>query len=328
MRHLDVWRKSRTDHQWNDDGGQEVSGPWPGCILLTVMNEKTPDGYTWSGRRLTKNPSNIWTRLRVGWSCQVCLKQLKRKRGSVGRLRNQSSTMFEVFSIRTIWSFGMPQKRAKKVGRASGIHHALLGSTPWALGKPLQKKSDNRKSRCAHVSLKPTSLRESATTTSKGEITKILLQKRSFQVVDAPQLGAHYDTHVPCHENSGCEGRSRHWEGKGRRKPRLREVIEKAQKERRTVHFATLMDLYHLKNSELEHKFQKYKGQVVLLCVWIRVWMRVCSVNHGLNAHVLQHFCSSSRNKECSQSQKTKQHNRFTWSRSCVAGTHAPLHAQ
>ena len=40
--------------------------------------------------------------------------------------------------------------------------------------------------------------------------------------------------------------------------------IEKAQKEGRTVHFAKLMDLCHLKNSELEQEFQKYKGRVVL----------------------------------------------------------------
>ena len=36
-------------------------------------------------------------------------------------------------------------------------------------------------------------------------------------------------------------------------------------KERKiTVHFATLMDTCHLKNAELELKFQKCKGRVVL----------------------------------------------------------------
>ena len=30
------------------------------------------------------------------------------------------------------------------------------------------------------------------------------------------------------------------------------------------VHFASLMDLFHLKNSELEPQFQKYKGRVAL----------------------------------------------------------------
>ena len=45
-----------------------------------------------------------------------------------------------------------------------------------------------------------------------------------------------------------------------------REVIQEAQKEGRTLHFATLMHICHLKNSELDQKFQKYKGCVVLRC--------------------------------------------------------------
>ena len=35
-------------------------------------------------------------------------------------------------------------------------------------------------------------------------------------------------------------------------------------KVRRTVHFATLMDICHLQNAESEPKFQKYTGRVVL----------------------------------------------------------------
>ena len=37
-----------------------------------------------------------------------------------------------------------------------------------------------------------------------------------------------------------------------------------ARNKGRKVHFASLMDLCHLKNSELEPKFQKYKGRAVL----------------------------------------------------------------
>ena len=44
----------------------------------------------------------------------------------------------------------------------------------------------------------------------------------------------------------------------------IKEVIAEARDEGRTVHFASLMDLCHLKNSELEPQFQKYKGRVVL----------------------------------------------------------------
>ena len=43
-----------------------------------------------------------------------------------------------------------------------------------------------------------------------------------------------------------------------------KEVIQEAQREERTVHFAALMDICHLKNSELGPQFQKYKGRAVL----------------------------------------------------------------
>ena len=41
------------------------------------------------------------------------------------------------------------------------------------------------------------------------------------------------------------------------------EVIEEARHKEVKVHFATLIDICHLKNSELEKKHQKYKGRVV-----------------------------------------------------------------
>ena len=42
------------------------------------------------------------------------------------------------------------------------------------------------------------------------------------------------------------------------------EVIAEARNKGKTVHFASLMDLCHLKKSELEPKFKKYKGRVLL----------------------------------------------------------------
>ena len=42
------------------------------------------------------------------------------------------------------------------------------------------------------------------------------------------------------------------------------EVIAEAWNEGKTVHFASLMDICHLKKSELEPQFQTYKGRVVL----------------------------------------------------------------
>ena len=43
-----------------------------------------------------------------------------------------------------------------------------------------------------------------------------------------------------------------------------KEVIDEARTSGATVHFASLIDICHLKNVELEAKHQKYKGRVVL----------------------------------------------------------------
>ena len=43
-----------------------------------------------------------------------------------------------------------------------------------------------------------------------------------------------------------------------------KEVIDEARMSSATVHFASLRDICHLKNAELEAKHQKYKGRVVL----------------------------------------------------------------
>ena len=43
-----------------------------------------------------------------------------------------------------------------------------------------------------------------------------------------------------------------------------KEVIDEARTSGAKVHFASLMNICHLKNAELETKHQKYKGRVVL----------------------------------------------------------------
>ena len=42
------------------------------------------------------------------------------------------------------------------------------------------------------------------------------------------------------------------------------EVIDEARTKGAKVHVASVMDICHLKNAELEAKHQKYKGRVVL----------------------------------------------------------------
>ena len=73
-------------------------------------------------------------------------------------------------------------------------------------------------------------------------------------------------------ENSRCKGSSA--EGMGKLEKILawqltkvrnkKEVVDEARKKGNKVHVASLMNLCHLKNSELEPKYQKCKGRVVL----------------------------------------------------------------
>ena len=53
---LDVMQESRIDDYWNIDGSRNLSGSWTG------FSEKPPDGFSWSGERLTRKTADIQAR--------------------------------------------------------------------------------------------------------------------------------------------------------------------------------------------------------------------------------------------------------------------------
>ena len=57
---LDVKQEKRIDDYWNIDGSRELSSdPWTGFTQFTLLEEKPPDGYMWSGGRLTHPVTKI-----------------------------------------------------------------------------------------------------------------------------------------------------------------------------------------------------------------------------------------------------------------------------
>ena len=65
---LDVKQEKRIDDYWNIDGSRDLLDPWTGFTPFTLLEEKAPDGYTWSGGRLTRKqqtsrPDHIWPEL-------------------------------------------------------------------------------------------------------------------------------------------------------------------------------------------------------------------------------------------------------------------------
>ena len=65
---LAVKQEKRIDDYWNIDGSRDLSDPWTGFTQFALLDEKAPDGYMWSGRRLTRKqltsrPDHLWPEL-------------------------------------------------------------------------------------------------------------------------------------------------------------------------------------------------------------------------------------------------------------------------
>ena len=65
---LDVKQEKRIDDYWNIDESRDLSDPWTGFTQFTLLEEKPPDGYMWSGWRLTRKqltsrPDHLWPEL-------------------------------------------------------------------------------------------------------------------------------------------------------------------------------------------------------------------------------------------------------------------------
>ena len=65
---LDVKQERRIDDYWIIDESRNLSDPWTGFTQFTLLEEKPPDGYVWSGVRLTRKqltsrPDHLWPEL-------------------------------------------------------------------------------------------------------------------------------------------------------------------------------------------------------------------------------------------------------------------------
>ena len=59
---LDVMQERRIDDYWNIDGSRDLSDSWPGFTQFTLLDEKPPDGYMWSGGEIDEKTANIQAR--------------------------------------------------------------------------------------------------------------------------------------------------------------------------------------------------------------------------------------------------------------------------
>ena len=79
---LDVKQEKRIDDYWNIDGSRDLSDPWTGFTQFTLLEEKHPDGFVWSGVRLTRKqltsrPDHLWPEFweKIGKNAELKEKQ-------------------------------------------------------------------------------------------------------------------------------------------------------------------------------------------------------------------------------------------------------------
>ena len=91
--HLDVKQEKRIDDYWNIDGSRDLSDPWTGFTQFTLLEEKPPEGYMWSGWRLTRKhltprPDHLWPEI---WKTMGKNAKLKEKKRSNEKLHLENA---------------------------------------------------------------------------------------------------------------------------------------------------------------------------------------------------------------------------------------------
>ena len=124
-------QESRIDDYWKNDGSRDLSDSWTGFTQFTKLSEKPPEGYFWSGERLTKRqatsrPDHLWPELWRGMS-----KNAKLREKHKWAIENQSSIMQEDYeesislTLRTWSSRIFFRKKCKeKIGNTNGSSYA------------------------------------------------------------------------------------------------------------------------------------------------------------------------------------------------------------
>ena len=132
---LDVKQEKRIDDYWNIDGSRDLSDPWTGFTQFTLLDEKAPDGYTWSGGRLTRKqltsrPDHLWPELWKSMGKNAKLKEKQKWSEEKLHLENARKCVESILSTPRIRNSRKPSRT-----RVRSWKHQLLLLCPVKLRK-------------------------------------------------------------------------------------------------------------------------------------------------------------------------------------------------
>ena len=260
---LDVKLEKRIDEYWNIDGG---------FTQFTLLDEKPPDGYTWSGERLTRKqltsrPDHLWPEL---WKSMGKNAKLKEKQ----KWSEEKIHLDNARKLRGIYFIDPEDKEFKETikNARKKLETSIAPAMPCKIMKNCESGgSDKNKTKLACILEANESTRMRMGNSEppnhedhiagKGEnslqhynlVHKFIPMPQAMKI---PAAKAAVDKEWEKLEKISA------WNST--KVKSKKQVIDEARTSGATVHFASLMDICHLKNAELEAKHQKYKGRVVL----------------------------------------------------------------
>ena len=253
---LDVMQESRIDDCWNIVGSRDLSDSWTGFTQFTLLDEQPPDGYMWSGRRLTKRlatsrPDHLWPELWAKLGRNAKLKEKQKWSIEKPKLDNARR-------LRGIYFIDPEDKEFKET-----IRNARKKLETPMTPAMLCKKSKKGEIRSMTNDFKS----NFACILEASEATRMRMEECLPKYHEDLFAGEGYTMKIPAAKAAV----DKEWE-KLEKIPawdltRVRsksEVIDEARTKGAKGHFVSLMDICHLKNAELETKHQKYKGRIVL----------------------------------------------------------------
>ena len=269
---LDVKQEKRIDDYWNIDGSRDLSDPWTGFTQFTLLDEKPPDGYTWSGGRLTRKqltsrPDHLWPEL---WKSMGKNAKLKEKQ----KWSEEKIHLDNARKLRGIYFIDPEDKEYKETikNARKKLETSVAPAMPCKIMKNCGSGGSNKnrtKLACILEANESTRMRMGNSEPPNHEDHIAGQGENSLQhynlvhkFIPMPQA-----MKIPAAKAAV----DKEWEKLEKisawnltKVKSKKQVIDEARTSGATVHFASLMDICHLKNAELEAKHQKYKGRVVL----------------------------------------------------------------
>ena len=264
---LDVKQEKSIDDYWNIDGSRDLSDVWTGFTQFAPLEEKPPDGYMWSGERLTgkqltSRPDDVWPEL---WKSMEKHAKLKQK----PKWSNAKLHLENARKLRGIYFIDPEDKEFKET-----IKNA-------------RKKLETPVAPAMLCNIMKENCGSGASNKIKTRLACILEADESKRLRMEDSLPNHHEDHIAGKGDNSLQRYNlvhkfipmpqamkipaakaavdKEWENlekisawnltKVKSKKR---VIDEARMSGAKVHFASLMDTYHLKNVELEAKHQLY----------------------------------------------------------------------